>query len=84
MTRKIYNGRKAEELDDLPLAVLIVEDEDGNHEVISVVASLDEAEAIAATDYEQREPGEHLCPYRYVLHSQTRHARYEAVAEFKL
>jgi hypothetical protein len=70
-----YNGFaiKLQPDTDLGLAMLIAEDEDGQHEPVAVVGTINEAKEIAESDLRGRmrrldrgdDPG--ICPYTYKL-----------------
>jgi hypothetical protein len=73
---------------DLGLALLVADDEEHSYEPISAVATLREAEEIAATDFRQRlaaiEAGaDLLCPYRYVVWARNGRGHYRILHQIR-
>jgi hypothetical protein len=74
---------------DLGLAVLIAEDDDGHHEPVAIVSTINEAKEIAEGDLRGRmrrlerdeDPG--LCPTRYKVWARGVESRYILASELE-
>ena len=72
---------------DLGLAVLIAENDDGQHEPIAVIGTISEARGIAESDFRgrmrliERDEDAGLCPTRYKVWARGMERRYILAAE---
>ncbi len=72
---------------DLGIAMLIAEDEEGHHEPVAVVSTINEAKEIAESDFRGRmrrlergdDPG--LCPYLYLIWARGIDGEYRVASE---
>ena len=88
---KTYNGFAVPLGPDtaLGLAILIAEDEEGNHEPVAVASTISEARELAESDFRNRrrrlergdDPG--LCPHVYKLWAQGVDGNYILAEEIK-